>query len=113
MVLPVSTCKAPVTSVLSASPATPSRSRANALVVLCVSASVKWDLMRVNDTAYDFLQWKACVKEVQALCAELAFPPWAADVKVSMELIAYEVLRVLWSHPFHRYAWQALGVDDI
>lgn len=74
---------------------------------------VKWILMRVNDTAYDFLQWKACIKEVQALCTELTFPAWLGERKIPMRLIAYEILRVLWSHPFHQYVWDIIHVSEV
>jgi len=53
------------------------------------------------------------VKEVQSLCSELTFPSWIDGQKIPMQVIAYEVLRVLWSHPFHRMVWDIIHVTEI
>lgn len=83
------------------------------LVRLTQAKEVKWIILQVNDTTYDFMQWKACAKEVQALYTELHFPGWIDGHLVPMKLIAYVGPRVLWSHPFHCYVWEAVRVQQI
>lgn len=76
------------------------------LIRIAQGEEVIWIVMRVNDTAYDFYEWKALKKERMSLETELCFPDWLVEFKYARQLIAYEVLRVAWSQPFHRFVWE-------
>lgn len=67
---------------------------------------VIWTILRVNDTAYDFYEFKALEKERRSLETVLDYPKWLEHSSSARRLIAYEVLRVTWAHPFHRYVWE-------
>lgn len=74
---------------------------------------VTWVVLRVNDTAYDHMEHKACVKEAQQLATEFDFQDWVAEHPKLRTLLAYEVLRVTWSQPFNRYIWEVFQPKSI
>lgn len=76
------------------------------LVRLKQTKSVKWVILTVNDTAYDWMEYKSCMKEVRALNATLCFRPWMEEWRIVREILCWEVLRVMWSQPFNRYTWK-------
>jgi hypothetical protein len=75
------------------------------LVRLGQSQPVTWVILTVDNTAYNFLEHRACVKEVQALSAQLRFPGHLST-PFTRKLLSYEVLRTLWSQPFNRLTWE-------
>ncbi|KAG8161683.1 hypothetical protein KVR01_008670 [Diaporthe batatas] len=76
------------------------------LVRLRQTKPVTWVILTVNDTAYNFLEHRACLKEVQALSATLKFGGPHLNTPFSRKLLSYEVLRVFWSQPFNRMTWE-------
>lgn len=74
---------------------------------------VTFAILSVNDSVYNYLEYKACLKEVRALMATLNYPGWLERSKIARKLIAYNVLRVTWSQPFHRMAWEAIHMQEI
>lgn len=76
------------------------------LIRLGQKHEVEWIGIRVNDTAYDFYEMKSGKKEVDAMDIQLVFPDHVSHSKNARKILCYEVLRVAWSHPFHRFVWE-------
>ncbi|KAF3768339.1 hypothetical protein M406DRAFT_71392 [Cryphonectria parasitica EP155] len=45
--------------------------------------------------------------------AELQFPEWLEEYSGLRTLVAYDVLRVMWSQPFNRFTWEKIYPVDI
>lgn len=83
------------------------------LVRLKQTKSVTWVILTVNDSAYDWTEHKAAVKEARSLNAQLSFQGWIDEYRLARELACYEAQRVMWSQPFHRMVWEILHPKEI